>query len=679
MPNIFQFKPKANIDAERNVKEFIRRCRDDLTVFSSTLDWKSNSWKGVVNFTKAGAPSRGYTAEQILDNDILDFAKAYVRYQQGHKPSKLKNEIKAIRCIEPALLSVKGKADITLVDIAVLDEAIVVARASFKSTAYQAGIQLNILVKFLSDNHMITSPVIWKSPLSKPKEISRTSSSEKKRREEKIPPDHALEAMAEMFANDLQEPLDKYVTATFALTMCAPGRIMEFHDLPVNCLHKEKDRNGMERLGFRFDAGKGYGAEIKWISSPFVEIAEQAVQRLKELTDNARQLAKWLEEKPEQFYRHSNCPNVNEDTPLTLLQACDALGIVIPNRKAGEANSKLKQFFKSYTPYAQSDPSRSFLTLRFLNEYVHSQLPEGWPWKNKERQIKWSNSLFCMNFHELNIQKNTSLIKLWTPGKSTFTTQLNTASGWKSDNTIWKRHGYKNPDGTPLEMGSHQVRHLLNTAAQRGELGQLDIAKWSGRANITQNNTYNHMSEYEILDKVKGMKELQVLSGPLGKVKSHTPVTLEDLNAIGEGIAHVTEFGFCVHDYSMVPCQKHRDCLNCTEQVCIKGDHEKLERLKQQRKAINDQLIKAKTANDDGYSGADRWRAHQQKTLDRTDQLIEILQSSKVADGAVIRLRNDLEFSPLKRELEARQSNPKIKSKGPDKNEMRALLGGGLG
>lgn len=43
---------------------------------------------------------------------------------------------------------------------------------------------------------------------------------------------------------------------------------------------------------------------------------------------------------------------------------------------------------------------------------------------------------------------------------------------------------------------------------------------------------------------------------------------------------YVTEYGYCVHDFSMLPCQKHRDCLNCNEQVCVKGDEEKLERSK---------------------------------------------------------------------------------------------------
>ncbi|WP_205905769.1 hypothetical protein [Enterobacter asburiae] len=116
-----------------------------------------------------------------------------------------------------------------------------------------------------------------------------------------------------------------------------------------------------------------------------------------------------------------------------------------------------------------------------------------------------------------------------------------------------------------------------------------------------------------------------------------------DLEAVGEGIAHVTEYGFYVHDFSMLPCQKHRDCLSCTEQVCIKGDDEKLEHLKKQRDGIRLQLGKAQKASEESVYGADRWSQHQCKKLDRVGQLIEILESLGTANGS------DQEFSPLKR------------------------------
>ena len=667
MSNVFLFVPKAQLSSRQRLDEFILMCRDRLTVFGADLDWFSNAWPGVGNFTKKGAPSRGYTEEQLLNAGIIPFAKAYVRYQQGHNPNKLKNEFKAIRCIEAALLEIKGSADITLTDISVLDEAAKVAR-TYDASSYQAGISLVKLVEFLNESRIIPAPIAWKNPVKKPKEIHRTDDVAKLRREEKMPHDYMLEAMAEMFNNDLQGARDRFTTSIFALCMCAPSRITEVQDLPVNCLYREIDAKGIERTGLRFYAGKGYESDIKWIPTPMVQIAEEAVRRLTEMSEPGRKLAKWLESHPDKFYRHENCPNVGENQQLTNEQACQALGV----SASGNARDALKTAFRGYEPYGEIYARKGFVTLSFLNGFMHSKLPKGWPWLNKERHIKYSEALCCFRQNELRLDMPPRPIIVWAPGKSTFTSDINYIDG--QERSIWERNGYKNPDGTPISMTSHQVRHYLNTLAQRGSLGQLDIAKWSGRANIHQNATYNHMTADEHVE----MAREAGIGVALTKIRENTPVTLADLDAVGEGIAHITIFGFCVHDYSMLPCQKHRDCLNCTEQVCVKGDAGKLERLKSHRESIRIQLIKAQAANEDGIYGADRWSQHQIKTLERVDQLIVILESKDTPDGTIIRLSNDQEFSPLKRAIAARSTAPSLpapKVQEPDMDELRALMG----
>ena len=50
-------------------------------------------------------------------------------------------------------------------------------------------------------------------------------------REKKLPKDHQLDYMAEMFANDFLDPRDRFTTSMFALSMCAPGRVSEFQGL----------------------------------------------------------------------------------------------------------------------------------------------------------------------------------------------------------------------------------------------------------------------------------------------------------------------------------------------------------------------------------------------------------------------------------------------------------------
>ncbi|MCF5166866.1 integrase [Pseudomonas congelans] len=672
MSQVLLFVPKHQQDARKNLHEFIDMCRYRLTVFGANLNWDSNAWPGVGNFTVIGAPSRGFKDSQLLNTEILPFAKAYVRYSQGLNRVKVVNEFKALRCIEKALLISKGKADINLVDHVVLDVANEVAK-EYKSTSYQAGSALAKLVKFLNKSKIAAGHLEYSNPFSKPLEIGRTDHDSKQKSADKLPPDPHLEAMAEMFSADFQFSRDRFTTSTFALLMCAPSRITEIQDLPANCLHWQNDSNGVERLGLRFYAGKGYASDIKYVHTAFVEIAQEAVRRLTELSEEGRKLARWYEEHPDKFYRHEDCPGVAETASLTAEQACRALGL-----STSKPLTSLQVYFGKYEPYVQLRNAGKPLTLAFLNDFCHSVLPAGWPWLNEERGIKYSKALCCFRMHELREDFPASPIRLWSPGKSTFTTDLNHIRG--QERSIWKRHGYKNADGSEISMRSHQVRHFLNTAAQRGEMGQLDIAKWSGRADINQNPTYNHMDddEYVELARAAGVGESDEPAALIAKVSVNAPVTLKDLRAIGDAIAHVTELGFCVHDYSMMPCQKCRDCLNCTEHVCVKGDAVKLQRMKQQRDLIAEQLDRARAEDVAGTFGADRWSSHHLRTLERLNQLIQIMESPELSDGDLIRLSNDQEFSPIKRELAARRSTPKITAEksedDPDLEDLRALL-----
>lgn len=666
MAEILLFTPKHERDCRRNLAEFVRMCRDQLTVFGENLDWDADNWPGVANFTVIGANSRSYKPEDLLSAEIMQFAKAYLRYQQGHNPTSLKNELKALRCIEKALRQACGRADITLVSTQVLDVAANIAR-EYKATAYQAGTHLVKLVEFLNESGIIHKNITWKNPFRKPRELDRTDADTKRKRAAKIPSDECLEYMAEMFVNDLKLPRDRFTTSIFGLLICAPSRIAEVQNLAFNCLHYEKDSKGVERVGLRWWAGKGYGYDIKWIPTLFKDIAQESVRRLTILSEPGRRLALYYEQNQDKFFRHEGCPDVNEDEPLTPKQVEEALGLK-PNRGCSVGG-----FFAKYEPYHALRATGRPLTLAFLSEYCRSQLPKGWPWLRKDLGIKYSDALCCFRMHEFRSDLNTSPVMLWVPDNNALTCDLKSVAG-RNKKSIWQRHGYRNADGSDIHLTSHQVRHFLNTAAQRGDLGQLDIAKWSGRANIHQNAVYNHMVDDEY---VAAARQTGVGNGLVAKIKLNAPVTFSDLQAVGEGIAHVTEFGFCVHDYSMVPCQRHRDCLNCTEQVCVKGDAGKLERLKLHRDGICLQLTKAKAASAGGIYGADRWTQHQLKTLERTDALIDLLESAKTPEGTVIWLSNNQEHSPLKRAIAARSSEPALEQPPePSIDEIRLMLAG---
>ena len=671
MPDIKHFAPVSALIASENLAEFIRLCRDDLTVFGTDIVWDATCWERAANFTKLGAHARGYSESDRMDEAFIDFAKAYFRYQQGHHPTGAKNEAKALRASEAALVQAYGNADVSMLSIAMLDEAAVLARGHYSAgAAYHCGRELERLARFVSDKRLIPVDLsTWKSPIKKPSDITiQTGEKAKALQDKKLPSKEALDALAEIFASDPSEPKDIFTSSVFAMTMCAPVRISEILDLPVDCEIEELDSSGVLQYGWRFYSAKGYEGDIKWIPSVMVPVAKEAVRRIRSLTAEPRKLAAWVEEQPTTFYRHENCPKVSDDQFLSGKQAAQALG------------------WESLTS-AGMTTANGVHTLNSLWQYVMDRQPVGLPWLNREKKIKYSNALFCMTLNLLGRQRGTSPVVLWAPTNNIFNNDLcpREFDSIANHQSIFDRYGYKTHDGHRLKLTSHQARHLLNTLANRAGLSQEQIAQWAGRADARQNRVYNHMSEWEMVAKAEALDTSLTLFGPKGEVSQHVPVNTQEVDLMERGAMHVTVWGVCSHDFIMSPCEKFRDCLNCEEHICIKGlgknNAERLTRIKLRLVQVEKDFTEAEDAIAKGFSGADRWYEYHQKTVERLRQLVEILESQQTPDGAQIKLRDGKDFSHLRRALRLKAVDA-LEQETSDANflsEATRMLGESLG
>ncbi|PHV01871.1 integrase [Iodobacter sp. BJB302] len=681
MADLKHFSPKSELSASENLAEFIRMCRYDLTVFGSRLSWDDTSWPKAANFTKLGVKSKGYGESDRMNEVFIDFAKSYFRYQQGHHPTGTKNESKALRVIEAALLQVHGTAAITRLDTVVLDEAAALARGHYSPiAAYHCGRELQKLACFVSEKSMIPSDLsTWKSPIKKPSDISiQTGTKAKEIQEKKLPNQAALGALAEIFANNPTDPKDIFTSSTFAMTMCAPVRISEILDLPVDCEVEERDTDGAIQYGWRFFSGKSYEGDIKWIPEVMVPIAKEAVRRIRVLTSKPRQLAEWIGNNPSTPYRHEQCPDVADDEPLTMFQVCAFLGFKSETRKdCRTALCNIKITAKD-----------GVHTLNRLWQQTINDQPDGFPWLNIEKKIRYSNALFCMSRNLIGSQRGTSPVILWAPTNSIFNNDLSPRESLPGHHqSIFDRYGFKTGNGDRLKLTSHQARHLLTTLANRGGLTQEQLAKWAGRADKKQNRVYNHMSEWEMVAKAEALDTSLTLFGPKGEVSQHVPVSKQEINLMERGAMHVSLWGVCAHDFIMSPCEKFRDCLNCEEHVCIKGQGkdncERLTRIKMRLAQVEKDFTEAQAAISNGYAGADRWYEYHLKTLERLRQLVEILESAQVPDGAQIKLCDGKDYSHLRRVIRLKVVESGIvEQKVPDTallSNLSRLLGDSYG
>ena len=284
-------------------------------------------------------------------------------------------------------------------------------------------------------------------------------------------------------------------------------------------------------------------------------------------------------------------------------------------------------------------------------------LPEGFPWLDVERGVRFSEALCVTRRNELHKAKGTYRGIIDALNQGFISTGLGNRSkhGFTS---VFENLGFFEADGSPVVIRTHQFRHYLNTLAQAGGMSELDIAKWSGRKDVRQNTVYNHVSDRDLQARLTEIKEE-------AKKQSSTELTPQvrislipraKFKEMGIQAAHTTDFGMCVHDFVMSPCALHQDCINCNEQVCIKGDEFGEANTRAKHEETEHLLREARAAENEQIYGASRWVQHQQLTYERLSELVAILDNPNVPKGAVIRLTHIKPASRLRHAVEARKA-----------------------
>jgi hypothetical protein len=196
--------------------------------------------------------------------------------------------------------------------------------------------------------------------------------------------------------------------------------------------------------------------------------------------------------------------------------------------------------------------------------------------------------------------------------------------------------------------------------------------KWSGRK-VEQNKAYNHVSSDEFLDQVRAALDDGKGRGPMFEAAKVTgirpPVDHREFLDAQIGSALVTELGICVHDYSLLPCQMHGDCLDCSENVFIKGDLKHKERVGTRLALTEKQLADALLAMGDDFYGADRWVQAHRKSVEKLRGILVIHDDPSIQDGTVVNLAGGSKDSEVAMALRDRQD---AKASCPESNEAPA-------
>jgi len=682
MAEVVLFTPRVELDAAENLRGFIEMARDHLTVFGSDLPFDENVWDVTAVIALKGHGNKrvrikfstlttaGDKTPSMMAEPFLSFAKAYLRYMQSVRPTKaIHGRLVALRALEAALIESCGSTNPVRIDSGVLNRAaqLIINQLS-DGAAYRAGQQLEILARWMAENRLTKIPVRWRNPIKRPTSAVRVGKEADERRAKKMPSQAALDALPKVFLL-ATEPVDVIVAGVAAIMLAAPERISEVLMLPEACEVREPRTGKEDAYGLRWWPAKGANPGVKWVVPSMASVVQEALRKIRRVTEEARCIAKWYEDHPGRLYLAPDVEHLRAQQWLSLADVAEILGFA--------DHSSVNTWCRTAKIAMSRQDNGKQVLVRFadIEKAVLSMLPRGFPILDDATGLKYSEALFVVRRNELGTQRGTyrCMLEAVTIG------QINTGFGSRARHgfdSIFARFGFTEPDGSPIKLTSHQFRHYLNTLAQLGGMSQLDIAKWSGRKDVRQNEVYDHVTPGVMLQRLRdAVGDDNQMFGPLAELPKRVMIRRDEFAQLVIPSAHTTDIGYCVHDYTSSPCQLHMDCIHCQDLVCVKGDEEKTALLRKRLQEARELLGRAEDARADGYYGSDRWVEHHRASVDRLSQLVQILDDPSVPNGAVVQLSSPTAPSRIAQELTARLPAKNDKSQTSVPAEVLAWKG----
>ena len=646
------FRPKPALDAEARVAGFIRHARDDLAVFGADLDWDAPRWTlhGVARVSGRDKPIRvnwGHPLKKVcrsLDDYAplgarnVNFFKAYLRYRYGFSmPMSPGEMLLAIRLLDKALC--RSGASVVEARPDDFNFSAAACRSHYAhETAYRVGNRLRAIAAFLDEHGFVARPLVWTCPIRKPHAWDRIGRRAERRRARKLPSERAIAALGTAYRR-ARDPLDVLATSAYALLLVTHSRISELHRLDAYACEVEIVENGKPRYGLRWYPSKGGQPETRWIPGAFVPLARQALGRIRDVTEPARELARRY--KAGEPILPDNAP----DDPLALDGYISRHSLATVTDPTAVLYSLRRHGFNVQWDFARDlgisvpVPSVHRLYLReSIEDAFRSQLPDGFPVADPKSGLEYDRALLVRvadtsprskhHFWRLRSVTSDEIVKTM----NSHGTAAQPRSG------MFERFGLIDDDGQIVRLTPHQLRHYMSTLANEANLSQLDIAKWAGRADIRHNAYYDHETAESLVAKARAIDT--DMFGRTLTATPHRPVTARQLIEGALPGVHLTRYGACLHDFAMSPCPLYRDCLNCTEHACVKGDERAERSIRDRLSVIETALGGAEAAAAAGEGNSRIWLSRMRTERARLRELIGFIDDPAIQPGAILRLND---------------------------------------
>ena len=472
--------------------------------------------------------------------------------------------------------------------------------------------------------------------------------------DDRLPSREAMEAYALCSNNPISES-EEILLRVIDLLIATGQRGNEVAVIPYDCWVERPikgatgevvvDANGrpLVECGIRYFAEKQFQSRVHWFAESDVPLARRAVERLKVLTQEQREIARWQEAHPGRLWDYS---------PRTLMSEVEVLRWLGFSQNKDTTRNMYMYFLRNgIHPCEQIKDrakaiKRSYLAgdiERFLVPKLreHAALTEN---VGGELSIilKTSEVLAIAFDGQFRLGGREANVFRAIPRRVTLV-DINRALGNDEKYpSIFSRRSLTESNGAPIRLTSHQPRHWRNTIYHLTGMSDVQQALALGRKRLDQNVYYQHTSieentaahheflafnsHHERIDFLHTGIRNKRIQGALtdsyhALLSNKGTTTAEAFLTVHATALHVTPFGGCIHDFSQAPCPKHLQCWNGCSHLHLMGTPS--ERANLEKQAAN--LTMAITIMRDagaGEAGSDVWLADQEDKLNNLKSVL---------------------------------------------------------
>ena len=626
-------------------------------MFGSNFNFDSNVWdvtghvaqkskrsRTTIVFGAWGQPRPSKNVQPAwMSEPFLDFAKAYIVYQyELTRKVSFVRDLQALRALDHALNSCGESSPTKLTSTIFNIAAIAIREKHSAEAAHGIGCVLQKISDLVDEEIIGGAPIQWRSSLEIPVSRGRLGADFEKRRYHKLPSGDILVALGNAY-HLASDPEDIVYTSMCALMLSSPDRANEVVSLMVDC-ESPTIGDGSPGYALRWWPSKGALPQLKAIPAVMHNLVKDAIARIKKITEPGRQIAKWYEDqissvhlRPTRIYLPKHLEYLRNKELITRTE----ISLILWGDETIDVYTWCK---RNNIPVAELDGRKFLHRFADVEEAVIKFLPQHFPYSDNTKRWKCSELLFTLPKFSNSNRLPYSCI--YVPMDRV---DLNYRLDGKNKTSIFAKLGYTDiVDGkvAPFKVSSHSFRHYLNHLAHTSDgLSDIDINLWSGRT--SRGEAYNHVSSSEIANRAALLVGDTTSTLPVVKTHSVQLYARSEFKRLGIESGHTTAFGYCIHDFSASPCEKHEECLDCSEQFCIKGDQVREASIKRECEELAHLIARAEAASESGVYGADRWLERQRIKLMRATELMSIIDNPRIPLGAPIRLSGVKNYSRI--------------------------------